>query len=104
FSIGAILDLRRALSGLRETMPISFIKLVLMPALGFLLFYAMKLRGAPLAVGVILLACPDASVGHAMAAEYGGDEELAGELVAVTTLLCPVTLVGWLSLLAIVPD
>ena len=101
FSIGAMLDLRRALSGLRETLPVAFLKLLFMPALGFALFYAMGLRGAPLAVGVILLGGPDAAGGHAMATEYGGDEDLAGELVAITTLLCPFTLVGWLSVLAL---
>ena len=100
FSIGAILDARRAFAGLSETLPVAFIKLLFMPALGLAIFYALGLRGAPLAVGVILLACPDAAGGHAMATEYGGDEELAGELVAITTLLCPLTLVGWLSVLA----
>jgi predicted permease len=101
FSIGAILDARRAFAGLSETLPVAFIKLFFMPALGLAIFYALGLRGAPLAVGVILLACPDAAGGHAMATEYGGDEELAGELVAITTLLCPLTLVGWLSVLAL---
>jgi len=100
FSIGAILDARRAFAGLSDTLPVAFIKLILMPALGLALFYALGVRGAPMAVGVILLACPDAAGGHAMAAEYGGDEELAGELVAITTLLCPLTIVGWLSVLA----
>jgi len=102
FTIGANLDVRRALTGLKETLPVAFIKLVLMPAMGFAALYFLGEREAPLAVGVVLLACPDAATGHAMAAEYGGDEDLAGELVAVTTLLCPLTLVGWLSLLAAV--
>ncbi len=103
FSIGAILDARSAFAGLNETLPVAFIKLILMPAMGLGLFYAMGVHGAPLAVGVILLACPDAAGGHAMASQYGGDEELAGELVAITTLLCPLTLVGWLSVLALFP-
>lgn len=102
FTIGANLGLKRALAGLRETLPVAFIKLLLMPAIGFALLWAFDVRGAPLAVGVVLLACPDAATGHAMATEYGGDEDLAGELVAVTTLLCPFTLVGWLSLVSLV--
>ena len=102
FSIGAILDARRAFAGLNQTLPVAFFKLILMPAIGLGLFLAMGLHGAPLAVGVILLACPDAAGGHAMATQYGGDDELAGELVAITTLLCPVTLVGWLTVLAYV--
>jgi predicted permease len=99
FAIGAILDVRRACAGLSETLPVTFIKLIAMPAIGFGLFRVMGVRGPALAVGVILLACPDATSGHAMAAQYGGDEELAGELVAITTLLCPLTIVGWLTVL-----
>lgn len=101
FTIGANLSLARAFHGLRETLPIAFIKLLLMPGMGLTLLYLLGVRGAALAVGVVLLACPDAATGHAMAAEYGGDEELAGELVAVTTLLCPFTLVLWLSLVSV---
>lgn len=101
FTIGANLSLKRALAGLRETLPVACVKLFLMPALGFALLYALNVNGAPLAVGVVLLACPDAATGHAMASEYGGDEVLAGELVAVTTLLCPFSLVLWLSLVSI---
>ena len=101
FTIGANLSLKRAMAGLRETLPVAFVKLFLMPALGFALLYALNVTGAPLAVGIVLLACPDAATGHAMASEFGGDEVLAGELVAITTLLCPFSLVLWLSLVSI---
>jgi predicted permease len=100
FSIGANLDIKRACMGWRETLPVAAYKLAVMPALGLGLMRLLGLRAEVLVVGVILLACPDAATGHAMAAEYKADEELAGELVAATTLLCPFTLVVWLAVLS----
>jgi predicted permease len=98
-AIGAALDPRRALAEWRHTVPVTFMKLILMPAVACVLLLAMGLHGLSLAVGVILLACPTAASSQPMALEMGGDEALAADVVAVTTFLCPVTLVGWLVVL-----
>jgi predicted permease len=98
-STGAALDPRRAFSDWRHTAPFAFMKLVLTPSLALLVFLAMGLKGMPLAVGLLLLACPTAASSQPMAVEMGGDDALASDLVAITTLLCPLTLVGWLLVL-----
>ena len=98
-AIGASLDPRRALADWRHTVPVAFMKLVLMPALALALLLALGVRGLHLAVGLILLACPTAASSQPMAVEMGGDEALASDIVAVTTFLCPFTLVGWLIVL-----
>ena len=98
-AIGASLDPTRALADWRHTAPFAFMKLVLMPALALPLFLFLGVRGLPLAVGLLLLACPTAASSQPMALEMGGDEALASDMVAVTTFLCPLTLVGWLMVL-----
>jgi predicted permease len=98
-AIGASLDPTRALADWRHTLPVAFLKLVLMPAIGIGLLLAAGVDGLPLAVAVILLACPTAASSQPMALEMGGDEALAADLIAVTTVLCPLTLVGWLMVL-----
>jgi len=99
FSVGAMLDPRRAWSSWRSSALVAIGKLLVMPALGLATLWHLGVRDVPLAVGIILLACPTAAVSHAMALEMGGDEALASDLVAVTTLVCPLTLVAWLTLL-----
>lgn len=99
-SVGAILDPRRACRHWRQTLPIAAIKLLAMPALGMLVLWFAGVREIALAVGIVLLACPVATSSHAMAVEMGGDDVLAGDLVAITTLLCPFTLVFWLIVLS----
>lgn len=98
-AIGASLDPTRALADWRHTAPAAFIKLVLMPAVALPLMLALSVDGLPLAVGLILLACPTAASSQPMAVEMGGDEALAADIVAVTTFLCPFTLVAWLVVL-----
>ena len=98
-AIGASLDPTRALANWRHTAPVAFMKLVLMPAIALPLMLLMDVSGLPLAVGLILLACPTAASSQPMAVEMGGDEALASDIVAVTTFLSPFTLVGWLVVL-----
>lgn len=98
-AIGASLDPSRVVADWRHTAPVAFMKLVLMPALALPLFLALGVRGLPLGVGLILLACPTAASSQPMAVEMGGDEALASDIVAVTTFLAPFTLVAWLIVL-----
>jgi predicted permease len=77
----------------------SVIKLVLMPAAGW---WLLKLLGASpreIAIGVLLLAAPTAVASHSVAAELGGDPDLASSCVLVTTVLSVATYVGWVLLL-----
>ena len=76
------------------------IKLLLMPVGGW---WLLKLLGAsPIetAVGVLMLAAPTAVASHSVAAELGGDLELASSCVLVTTVLSVATYVVWVLLLS----
>jgi len=98
-ALGAQLEVRRLKAMWRTLSAISAVKLVAMPALGW---WAMRLLGAPhreLAVAVLLLAAPTAVASHSVAADLGGDPDLAGACVLFTTIVSVVTYVGWVVLL-----
>jgi malate permease and related proteins len=77
----------------------SVIKLVLMPAAGWWLLRLIGASPREIAIGVLLLAAPTAVASHSVAAELGGDPDLASSCVLVTTVLSVATYVGWVLLL-----
>ncbi len=90
---GALLALgaQMKLGGIRksgEAVGVStLLKLGLSPALGLLLMQHLGLGGAPLLVGLFLLAAPTAVASTAVAQEMGGDLDLAGACVMAASLL-----------------
>lgn len=73
----------------------SVVKLGLQPALTWWLLDLLGLGGLPVAVGVLLLAAPTAVVSYPVAADLGGDTDLAGAAVVLSTLAAVATYVGW---------
>ena len=73
----------------------SVVKLGLQPALTWWLLDLFGLRDLPLAVGVLLLAAPTAVASYPVAADLGGDTDLAGAAVVLSTLAGLATYVGW---------
>lgn len=67
------------------------IKLVVVPlcAAGLLWFFG--LRGMDLGIGVLLAATPTATATYIMADQMGGDAELAGSIIMLSTLAAAVT-------------
>ena len=67
------------------------IKLVIVPlcAAGLLWFFG--LRGMDLGIGVLLAATPTATATYIMADQMGGDAELAGSIIMISTLAAAVT-------------
>ncbi len=67
------------------------IKLVIVPlcAAGLLWFFG--LRGMDLGIGVLLAATPTATATYIMADQMGGDAELAGSIIMLSTLAAAVT-------------
>ncbi len=98
-ALGAQLEVRRLRTMWRTLTAVSAIKLVAMPALGW---WAMRALHAPheeLAVTVLLLAAPTAVASHSVAADLGGDPDLAGACVLFTTIASVATYVVWVVLL-----
>ena len=77
----------------------SVIKLLLLPALVWLLARVFTVTNDILVTLVIFAACPTAVTSFVMAEALGADSELAGEIVSATTLFSMFSLTLWIGLL-----
>lgn len=84
-------DLKGLLSR-KDLMPAVLIRLVLIPAVCFVLYRLWGLRGMAAQVVLLLEACPCAAITSVFAIRFGGDEELAAGTVVASTLLSIITL------------
>lgn len=68
------------------------LRLIAVPLISFALMYAVGVRGTILVACTISASAPTAAGTTMFAMKFGGDAELAGNLVSVTTLLSVVTM------------
>jgi predicted permease len=101
-ALGSQLQPGRVGSVWRLAATASVAKLVLLPALGFWALSAWHLPPLDLAVGVLTLAAPTAIASYPVAVDLGGDVDLAGACVLVSTLACVLSYAMWKLLLAAV--
>jgi malate permease and related proteins len=85
-ALGAQLKLKSLGSVWRPTVLAAVLKLGLQPLAAFWALRALGVSGTPLGVGVLLLAAPTAVASYPVAADLGGDTDLAGACVLVSTL------------------
>ncbi len=83
----------------RELTLICLGRLVLAPALFVMGAYLLGFRGVEIAGLISVFAAPAAIASFTMAQQMGGDAELAGDAVVITSALCPFTLFAWSFLL-----
>ena len=96
--IGGSLNFQAIRSGLALAAGSAAIKLLITPAIAFGFYRLVGLGPAEYLPGLILLACPTATVTYVMAREMGGAPHLAVTTISVSTLLSMATLAGWLAL------
>ncbi len=99
-ALGGQLGVSRWRGVWRLTSTASVIKLILAPALGW---WALTILGADsleTSVGVLLLAAPTAVASYPVAAELGGDTDLAGACILATTVASFATYPAWTMLLS----
>lgn len=95
-SVGAGLDLSKLRADLAAAAVMSFLKLIVYPAL---IFIGLRLVGQDDVMSraiVMITATPTAVVSYIMAREMNGDQQLAGAIVIGSTLMSLVTMLGWL--------
>lgn len=78
---------------------ITVIKLVLVPAIAYLLARALGLTGVHFAAALVLAALPTASSAYILAVQMGGDGRLAASLITLHLMVAALTLPLWLALL-----
>ncbi|MGW8304123.1 MAG: AEC family transporter [Desulfobacterales bacterium] len=96
--IGASLSFDMVQSKLKAVLSCGLLKLILLPAIGFILYRLFNVMPQAYLPGIILLASPTASVTYVMAKEMHGDSEFAVAAISLNTLLSAVTFTLWLSI------
>lgn len=91
-SIGSSLTVERLHGAASPTLIASLIKVVVTPAIGFLLAGLFNLDTTGRMVAIFYLAAPAAGMSYVMAEVMGNDGPLAGRIVALSTLLSAITL------------
>ena len=96
--LGGVLSFRSLRENWKLVTITSAVKLVLLPVLMCsLAYFRGGLRGPELCSLFIVFACPVAMSCMPMASELGGDVKLAGEMIAVTTVLSLLTIFLYLT-------
>jgi len=96
--IGISISFAEMRKQLRLTALIGFLKLILLPATGLILFHLLDLHRIEYLPALILLASPTATISYVMASEMAGDADMATAAISITTLVSAVTFTLWLSL------
>jgi len=96
--IGASITFQELRRRLKSALSAVAIKLILMPALGYLCFVAMGFDTQDFLPALILLASPSATVSYVMAKEMKGDQDFAVIAISLSTALSAITYSLWLQL------
>ncbi|PLX84083.1 MAG: AEC family transporter [Desulfuromonas sp.] len=84
-AIGGSFSMERLKGDLFHAGLSSTIKLLLLPLLAAVILHLMGVGGTDLAIGILLAATPAATATYIMAHQLGGDAELAGSIVMLST-------------------
>lgn len=79
----------------RDLAEVSLGRLVVIPGVMLTAAYLLGFRGAGFAGLIAMFGSAAAVSSFTMVQQLGGDDELAGDIVVVTSALCVVTLFGW---------
>lgn len=102
FVLGGTLHFNEISHNLKYLVPTLSFKLLILPAVMMAIGYAFGLRELELFLLVAIYGTPVAAASYPMAQNMGGDGELAGQLVVISTVVSVVTLFFWIFLLRFV--
>ena len=87
-ALGAGLTPERLRASFAPALTASLLKLLAMPAIGYVLARAAGFSDERLLITLLYLASPCAVTSYVMADQMGADKDLAGSAIALSTLLC----------------
>jgi malate permease and related proteins len=96
--IGASLSFKLMKLKILRIFSSSFLKLILLPCLGFIFFRLLDIDLKDYLPALILLASPTATITYVMAGEMNGDTDFAVAAVSTCTLLSAITFSIWLHI------
>ncbi len=91
-SIGASLEFERLRGAASPSLIASLLKTLAAPLIGFLLAVLFGMDPTERMIAIIYLGAPAAAMSYVMAQQMGNDGPLAGRIVALSTLLCAITI------------
>lgn len=98
-TLGATLDLRKLRENRLRVLFCSALRLVIIPAAAVLLGSLLGFRGDPLCAIMLTTAMPLPTAAFTMAQVYESDDDLTGQIVVTSSVLCCLTLFCWIVLL-----
>ena len=96
--IGASLSFEQLKPRLIHILIASVLKVMIVPAIGLILFRLFSISPEDYLAGLIILAAPTATLTYIMAKEIGGDPDFAVAAISICTILSSVTYSLWLSI------
>jgi len=96
--IGASLSFEKLKPRFFNVLISCFLKVIITPAIGFILFKCLSITPSNYLPGMIILASPTATLAYIMAKEIGGDPDLAVEAISISTIFSSVTYSLWLGM------
>lgn len=96
--IGASLSFEKFKPRFINVLISSFLKLMVTPAIGLILFKFLSVRPEDYLPGLIILSSPTATLTYIMAKEIGGDSDFAVAAISICTIFSSVTYWVWLSI------
>jgi len=98
--IGASLSFKMMQLRMFRILSSSFLKLILLPGLGFIFYRLFDIKLQDYLPGLILLASPTATLTYVMAKEMTGDADFAVAAISLCTILSAATFSIWLHIAA----
>ncbi len=99
--IGASLTFELMQLRILRVLSSGFMKLILLPGLGFALYRLFGLSSQAYLPGLILLASPTATITYVMAKEMSGDTDFAVAAISTSTMFSAITFTLWLHVAGI---
>lgn len=99
FALGGTLKFKAIAKNLPYLVPTLLGKLIVVPLVLACIAYALGLRGVELFLVIAVFGTPVASGSYPMAMNMGGDGELAGQFVFISTVVSLLTLFGWIFIM-----
>ena len=95
FLLGAFIDFKAIGKYRRDLICVSTGRLLVVPAIFLTLGYILGFQGLEFAILIGIFASSAAVASFTMAQQMGGNAELAGDIVILTSALCPFTIFLW---------
>ena len=96
--IGASLSFEKLKPRFLNVLAACFFKVILAPAIGFVLFKFLSITPQGYLPGLIILSSPCATLTYIMAKEIGGDPDFAVAAISICTMISGLTYGVWLSI------